>query len=568
MSKAVYVVFALFLGKVGATGFLRERPEASVTTQSVRADLDGALSAALGNGHGVDQTHLLEVQNLLASTFRALPKNAHGRIEAAMLRYAVQRYFSKQYSISVKGLEPTRNALQDQSVGAEILLDQIPNYVEGLLEGRFGQKGFALEDVAGMAVALEHLVLGSSAAPLGKAYALRNLSASIDLNQKQLDDVLEVYVLQWLVGDGAEINAGELVENRPIIEESMPQWSEVTSFARGEVDRYLYARKHRSNPFLGDSEKALYSFKDVSNIVQGITSGFGHWWEQECQGIKANLMALDPEATGRVKLSRFYHRAMNGEWRFGESEAYLRELGALDDSSFWHGPRVLIPNYLLAASNCIVASTFYRVCCINECEGLQQRVEDTLKAPVGSAEDVMLAAEKVFREDLRGEELSAGLQEKLRQIANTHHGKVPLHGRLFAQWMHYAFPQECPFPHRSGQARARTPMEFGDGYMATAAEKRRHARKINRTVLMPRNASQDESWGMSQWLHEEELLAEYVELHSTNTNWHFFIVAMIIMGLLMRVARTGPGSLLSLLDETLRTKTANHWSIGNKAHMV
>ncbi|OLP24478.1 hypothetical protein AK812_SmicGene48940, partial [Symbiodinium microadriaticum] len=22
----------------------------------------------------------------------------------------------------------------------------------------------------------------------------------------------------------------------------------------------------------------------------------------------------------------------------------------------------------------------------------------------------------------------------------------PLHGRLFAQWMHYAFPHECPYP--------------------------------------------------------------------------------------------------------------------------
>merc|ERR1719420_168487 len=144
------------------------------------------------------------------------------------------------------------------------------------------------------------------------------------LNQKELDDVLEVYVLQWLVGDATEINAIELVENRPVIEESMPQWGEVTTFARGEVHRYLHARKHRSNPFVDASAKALYSFKDVNNIVHGITSGFGHWWEQECQGIKANLVALDSEAAGRVKLSRFYQRAMQGEWRFGESEAYLR----------------------------------------------------------------------------------------------------------------------------------------------------------------------------------------------------------------------------------------------------
>jgi len=553
MCRTLYILLSLAVGKVEAAGF-RNGPN-SRNTQSVRADLDGALSAALGNGHGVEAEHFQEVKKMLESTFRALPKNAYGRIDAPMLRYTIHRYFSTRYSIAVKGLEPTRNASTDQSVGAEILLDQIPNYVEGLLEGRFGHKGFGLEDVAGMAVALEHLVLGSSAGPLGKAYALKNFSSSALLNDKQLDDVMEVYVLQWLVGDGTEINANELVQNRTIIEQSMPQWAEVTQFARGEVQRYLHARQHKLNPFMSASEQATYSFEDVNGMIRGITSGFGHWWEQECQGIKANLVALDPEGRGRAKLSKFYHAAMEGEWRFGESEAYLRELGALDDSSYWQGPQVLIPNYLLAASNCIVASTFYRVCCVNECEALQQRVEDMVQAPVGSAEDVMRAAEDVFRTDLRGEQLQPGLKAKLQKIADTHKGKVPLHGRLFAQWMHYAFPQECPFPHRSGQARARTPAEFGEGYMASNSEKRRHARKINRTALLPRNASQEETWGMSQWLDDEELLADYNELRSSNTSVSFYLVAaLVMMGAMMLLAR-GPASMLSL-----HTKTGGHWS--------
>eukprot|EP00746_Dinoflagellata_sp_MGD_P165256 gnl/MRDRNA2_/MRDRNA2_94422_c0_seq1.p1 gnl/MRDRNA2_/MRDRNA2_94422_c0~~gnl/MRDRNA2_/MRDRNA2_94422_c0_seq1.p1 ORF type:complete len:567 (+),score=121.78 gnl/MRDRNA2_/MRDRNA2_94422_c0_seq1:94-1794(+) len=553
MSGTLYILLSVSVGNVEAAGFRNGLN--SRNTQSVRADLDGALSAALGNGHGVEAAQFQEVKKMLESTFRALPKNAYGRIEAPMLRYTIHRYFSTRYSIAVKGLEPTRNASSDQSVGAEILLDQIPNYVEGLLEGRFGHKGFGLEDVAGMAVALEHLILGSSTGPLGKAYALKNFSPSALLNDKQLDDVMEVYVLQWLVGDGTEINANELVQNRTIIEQSMPQWVEVTQFARGEVQRYLHARQHKLNPFTRASERATYSFEDVNGMIRGITSGFGHWWEQECQGIKANLVALDPEGKGRAKLSKFYHAAMKGEWRFGESEAYLRELGALDDSSYWQGPQVLIPNYLLAASNCIVASTFYRVCCVNECEALQQRVEDMVQAPVGSAEDVMRAAEDVFRTDLRGEQLQLGLKVKLQKIADTHQGKVPLHGRLFAQWMHYAFPQECPFPHRSGQARARTPAEFGEGYMASNSEKRRHARKINRTTLLPRNASQEETWGMSQWLDDEELLADYTELRSSNTSVSFYVVAaLVLMGAMMLLAH-GPASLFSL-----QTKRGGHWS--------
>merc|ERR1719329_817806 len=314
----------------------------------------------------------------------------------------------------------------------------------------------------------------------------------------------------------------------------MPQWNEVTLFARGEVQRFLHERGHRTNPFtfsraMGEN---LFTFEDVQSITRNIISGFGHWWEQECQGIKANLMALDPEESGRVKLSKFYKRGMEGEWLFGESEAYLRELGALDDSSFWRGPQVLIPNYLLAASNCIVASTFYRVCCVNECEALQQRVEGAVQAPVGEVAEVTKAVEDLWIAEGRGDRLETGLKVKLNKIADTHRGKVPLHGRLFAQWMHYSFPQECPFPHKSGEVRARSPVEFGDQYVASKAEMRRHARKANQTTLLPSNISLEDSWGMSQWLDEEELLTDYTELRSTSVvSPMYFLMAFIILGL-------------------------------------
>merc|ERR1719487_20039 len=100
----------------------------------------------------------------------------------------------------------------------------------------------------------------------------------------------------------------------------MPQWGEVTLFARGEVQRFLHERMHKVNPFSEAGAENLFAFEDVQKITQSITAGFGHWWEQECQGIKGNLMALDAEESGRVKLSKFYRRSMEGEWRFGESE--------------------------------------------------------------------------------------------------------------------------------------------------------------------------------------------------------------------------------------------------------
>merc|ERR1719160_800345 len=53
-------------------------------------------------------------------------------------------------------------------------------------------------------------------------------------------------------------------------------------------------------------------------------------------------------------------------------------------------------------------------------------------------------------------EFSSELLTKLDQIAAISNGKVPLHGRLFAQWLHYAFPNECPFPHAAGSVRPHT----------------------------------------------------------------------------------------------------------------
>merc|ERR1719387_1072567 len=38
------------------------------------------------------------------------------------------------------------------------------------------------------------------------------------------------------------------------------------------------------------------------------------------------------------------------------------------------------------------------------------------------------------------------LRSKLEEIAAKGNGRVPLHGRLFSQWLHYAFPYECPYP--------------------------------------------------------------------------------------------------------------------------
>jgi len=52
------------------------------------------------------------------------------------------------------------------------------------------------------------------------------------------------------------------------------------------------------------------------------------------------------------------------------------------------------------------------------------------------------------------------LMQRLTEIAARYDGQVPLHGRLFAQWMHHAYPRECPYPHISGTTQPQTVKEY------------------------------------------------------------------------------------------------------------
>merc|ERR1719277_1977312 len=58
------------------------------------------------------------------------------------------------------------------------------------------------------------------------------------------------------------------------------------------------------------------------------------------------------------------------------------------------------------------------------------------------------------------------LRHRLLEVAKLHGGLVPLHGRLFAQWLHYAYPRECVFPHVAGTINPQRPedaMEASNG---------------------------------------------------------------------------------------------------------
>eukprot|EP00747_Dinoflagellata_sp_TGD_P092956 gnl/TRDRNA2_/TRDRNA2_165589_c3_seq3.p1 gnl/TRDRNA2_/TRDRNA2_165589_c3~~gnl/TRDRNA2_/TRDRNA2_165589_c3_seq3.p1 ORF type:complete len:599 (-),score=117.32 gnl/TRDRNA2_/TRDRNA2_165589_c3_seq3:87-1697(-) len=502
------------------------------------------MGAALGCGGPVDEQRINATGKILLPMWNTLPKNSQGRIDQRSLRYIAHRYFMQQSSLQIRGFEPSRVVNSTHQGHAEILSQRVPAYVEMMLEGPLAERGFSLEDAVAMVMTLEQLIYDSEANLLQQVLQRFAFSRQPEFDDHQLAMVLDAYMVSWMIGDDKE-TIDILLRNRSLLEDSFPHWNMLSSFARGRVTLMNYER--RKQPKAGSGAATLnrrFSFHDTHQMVADITHNFGSFWESECVSMKSQLVDMDPDGDGRVPLSKFYGSALESEWRFGESEAYLRDLGVLDESSMWKGKQVIIPNYIQAASNCIVSTPHYLVCCANECEGILGEVEAMIGQPAATPEQILSAVANVTVEtsDLTERpplNLQGALKKQLEQIAAAHGGQVPLHGRLFSQWLHYVYPQECPFPHKQGVASMATPNEFGGEYIASHDEMHKHAvdTVANRHVDEAKLSALEQD-AMSMWEHEEELFADYTG--HLRAPWeskpHRWVIPILLMGLGVGVA--------------------------------
>merc|ERR1719499_990102 len=89
-------------------------------------------------------------------------------------------------------------------------------------------------------------------------------------------------------------------------------------------------------------------------------------------------------------------------------------------------------------------------------------------------------------------------------VANFHNGVVPLHGRLFAQWLHHLFPHTCPYPHVAGTTR---PRQAGAYTAATGEDHELSDEELRRYVD---GAKRERSAGFKAqalpWVAKEELV--------------------------------------------------------------
>jgi len=510
------VINSRFRGSVASRDEVLRPSDANVTSRE-EAGFLSHLDVLLSGGQGSAARRLHAIEASMWRTFQALPKNANGRLAPLSVRYIVHNYFAKEHGWQIKGLEPQAHRTDVTDVHeVGILQDKAPLLVEALLEAKQSDRGLSLSDVVKMAGALEWLILEESMDLLQHSYALNDQSAADRADDKSLNEVLLSYLI--VLEQGGRANFSD-VQRHQKVKAAMAKASSVShqtlvDYEHNALMNFAYRNRYQINPFVPQH----YSFEAASEIVEDMARGYGKWQNTECHQMKEHLMELDADGSGRVPLHVFYSQPQTALYQFSESLEYLQQVGALDESSTGN-PGVRISNYMLGPSNCISTSRYYSVCCLSECDVLMNELEDKIRAPTASTVHLLGVVGNLSSSTVDApRQLSDALAGKLDSIAERNGGNVPLHGRLFAQWLHFAFPNECPYPHVAETAAPLTPHHWLDGKASSTKEEREKHIDLFSNVANGMNAAEEPAADMcmSEWSDHEVLpLHEPQRAHET-----------------------------------------------------
>lgn len=438
-----------------------------VSIEEVSLNLIGELKTDLQPS--ANHSRILKWQTALQPLFASLEKNAKGNLDQASARYVLHRGFARQHSWYMTGLEP-----RDAAAGPDSLKEWVPSYLMNLVEELLGTQGINLKELAVLAATLEDLVHKEAMGRLNEIYAAKHLPLDGYITDQTAEEVLQTYMAIYTSAenltsrsaaslDGADLDLGEAAQ----------VWLR-------EVQRNVTAAHVAQTGVHGTSD---LDFQAAVRIAEHVGEKFSTFNDQECKALKSALLSVeDLNYPGQVSLYDFWKKGLEETfWTFDESIEYLRVLGALDESTTTM--RVIIPNYVSSETNCLTASSFYKSCCRSECESLMEHLEREINAPTASPARIIKIVAGLPSDAIAGPGvLSPFLMSQLETIADNNGGRVSLHSRPFAQWMHDAFPRECPLPHFS--LHPQTPDEWLTQYgsestKASQAERLEHVERAS-----------------------------------------------------------------------------------------
>jgi hypothetical protein len=497
-----------FIGRFKASIFLGKVPLHLESNFELEHILLNEIEGVLGHSHrAFTEKRLAGIERAVEPIFTSLPKNEYGKLERAAVSYVLFRIFVQRHGWFVTGLEPFKAMAEwNSSSPTSMLQSHVPDYITGLFDSRVDKTGFDVHEIAVLAATLEHLVHKESLTRLGASYRSFKQTVEDVVSHEEVEQIMDTYMALYILGP--------LVQN---ISNVSPQWVRVL---RANATR-LYPGFPRVQEFLREvqvsvsSSRDYFYFSDVARLVETVGDRYGRWQDRDCHQLKNMLVEMEdpsPGGAGRVRLADFYDGALNhGKWQLVERVDYLRKLGALDESR----PdllRVIIPNYVNGPSNCVASSSYYSVCCINECDELLGQIERRVAESDAVPEQIKAIVTSISSSTTSmNRTLSPWLLYRLSQAAGHHGGRIPLHGRLFAQWLHFAFPRECPYPHIVGATRPQTAdswvREHRIDFAADKAEMFHHI-EMQASHQMPYNGSVDDASGMESgmWTMDEELV--------------------------------------------------------------
>jgi len=148
--------------------------------------------------------------------------------------------------------------------------------------------------------------------------------------------------------------------------------------------------------------------------------------------------------------------------------------------------------------------------------------------------------------------LSSALVGRLNEIAQNHGGRVPLHGRLFSQWMHHAHPNECPYPQVANET---------DSQVAAPSKKVMSKKDMHKYVeaLGPDEIDNVVDGYDLPWMPVESLLTDYEQMPADSTQswiWPIFRnlgLAVAVLSAVLSLAQTAKSS-CACLDNTKSEK--------------
>jgi len=461
----------LYVPSAQAGGSLRGQPLAKMTQTDVETLLMSEFSNAFRGGAAREHISRLELE--LRGMYMAVPKDASGRLGHALVCHMLHRFFMQKHGWFIRGLQPgNASGLQylgrgnQTEVQIKSFIDDadetafgqewVPGYLQEFIEEIQGGRGINLRELAVLAAALEHLIHNESNQRVEMSFAALELPFTTLLDEDQIRQALEVYMMVHIWGGQfLKTVSIDLIEG-PDKLNPLREWFATSRQDWEQLQEWTHSIQMEVAP---TSIGKPLDFTGFARVAEEVGRRYATYNDLECDALRSDILQIESTKAGRVRLADFYKKGLyGGTFAFTDKIEYLRALGAIDDSNTSE-PYVIIPNYVASRTNCLDVSDFYVICCRNECDRLLATIEN--KLPMGNPRRILELVASLSTKTVEGPRtLPATLVRRLNFIADTNEGLVPFHGRLFAQWMHHAFPRECPYPQLSVDVATMAPDEW------------------------------------------------------------------------------------------------------------